>query len=222
MTRLKRFLRWSGLSAKDVVTITLSALALSVSVLALFYNVIRQVDRLTVEMPSPAIAVRHSEDGLYVPIGDNEIVFINSGTRPVAVLSVSVRFVQNMSSSTACAERKGPVFGTNFEPTVLKERDIVIRKIRISHVVTAKPEVKKSMDPFEMYQFDIDEPNRKLERFTVDVCLQVQVSTISTSGYGNASVWRYLIKKDGVEIITGDYRAGPRILVNERGTIFGQ
>jgi hypothetical protein len=125
------------LALKDKFSMSLSVLALLVSFLTAYFNLVRQYDdvRIVINLDPQNTVL----DRFTYPSGDilnhpRRLTFINSGNRSVAITSVriSVLFATDLEAATECTFAYGgevSFYYYEFEPFTLKANDIAVPKM---------------------------------------------------------------------------------------------
>lgn len=110
----------------DVLTLTVSMLALLVSVLTTYYTIVRQADDLNVIVDSvPAVNVA----GNQLKLGNASIVLMNDGNRPAVVNTIWLYLEQkappasSTGSQKACASNSA--YAVDITPISVKENAVV-------------------------------------------------------------------------------------------------
>jgi hypothetical protein len=123
------------------------------------------------------------------------VVFINSGNRPVAILSLSIMVNQptKESADAGCSIEirsageditsgfylSAETYQTDFEPVIVKEREVVARKFKI----VGRDGTTRSTISLQRYNAEL-QPTELFGRdgtFPIDVCFRVSVATPSNA-----------------------------------------
>jgi hypothetical protein len=222
--RRKRAAKATSISAKDVLTIGMSVLALVVSGITLYLNSIQTTDQLAVvAAATPELSVR--QDGrLQLADADVSVLFVNSGNRPAAITSFFVTMSQlrkdGIPTGEECLdemvyEDHTKSYRTDFVPLVLKEKEVTLRQVRL---------VPKGKEPD--LAFPIARDNRGEKNFSVVMCFNVEATTVSdTNVYRYQIVRRWQVSKtspkEGYDVSSEHPNTGkPLPIYYRRGTIF--
>lgn len=126
---------------KDWATLTISSAALFVALFTAYFTLVRRTDNLRILVDTtPDVSVDRDAKPMKVELAgrDMGIVFMNSGSRPISVLSMQL-YVQEFpvkpretdSANPTC--NNGPSdavwFNTNLDPIIVKEREIVRKTV---------------------------------------------------------------------------------------------
>jgi hypothetical protein len=212
------------ISAKDVLTVGMSFIALIVSGIALYLNSIQTTDDLAiVAAVTPELSAR--QDGrLQLADADVSVVFVNAGSRPAAITSFSVTMSQlrkdGIPTGEECLdemvyEDHTKSYRTDFVPLVLKEKEVTLRQLKL---------VPKSKEPD--LAFPISRDNRGEKSFPIVMCFNVDAATVSdTRVYKYQIVRRWQVSKsslnDRYEVTSeGEDTNKPMPMYRHRGTIF--
>jgi hypothetical protein len=123
----KRRSEWQKLPLKDKITISISVLALLVSGMTAYFTVARQADDLRVVIErTPAVFLTEKKLSI---LSDQQLTFINSGNRPVAVTGITL-VVSPTGLDKTCVH-PDELFSLNYEvePFVVKSGEITIKKM---------------------------------------------------------------------------------------------
>src|ERR1700730_6611317 len=108
--------RDSGWTIKDYVTLTLSILAFVVSGGSAYFNILRVEENVSVAVDFRVFAVRDQENLSVSSTQETPIVFVNSGNKPVAVMSASFVYFQTKGGgSTECSWEDGTRLKTDLD-----------------------------------------------------------------------------------------------------------
>jgi hypothetical protein len=92
------------MNPKDWITLVLSGLALIVSVISAYYSNFRLTDDVRVALPMPPFVTIDSKGSLGVS-GEQQVTFIDSGNRDVAVTGISLGALQ-IARASASSDRE--------------------------------------------------------------------------------------------------------------------
>jgi hypothetical protein len=204
---------------KDYFAITLSTLAFLVSAGNVYLSTLQVEERVSAIVYNSPTANPDDGNNLVVTAGhESNVVFINSGNRPIAITELSFMFADPAEAiifadpETPCQGRW--IFPTNFEPLIVKQGDIVAKKVKINNPV----------------RFPISDINKRKFTFVMQVCLQVVFSTPSvTSDLRAVPVWHYRVRVEGNPATLQDfnqkepvefYQKEPAVIVRRVGTLF--
>jgi hypothetical protein len=220
----------SGLTIKDWVTLTLSILAFVVSAGSVYLSTIRQNDDLSIVAHNVPLVFLTDQNSLTVEQAESTIILINSGNRSATIISVGIFYRQhNDETKENCGGLSswGSVmtFQTDLEPLVVKEKEVIARKVKIiDSKWYHKVNIKKT--DTGTYTFPVKDEYRGKEYISVDVCLEVHLATPSVSSHRVIVLAQdYTVTAGGVFIGGGsdtekiDWRK-PKTLIKESGTIF--
>jgi hypothetical protein len=117
-------------AAKDYISIVISVGALVVSTTTAYYANFLQVDELralALVNPQPSYT-----DAYALP-GHWQLVFINSGTRAVAVTYAAMAISDEFSGKggRSCSSQGNDVFETDLAPLVIKEKEIISKEVKL-------------------------------------------------------------------------------------------
>jgi hypothetical protein len=106
-------------------------LALLISSATAFSSIVYHSDELGVQVPPLSAFETESRDQIHVVLPPS-ITFVNSGSRPIAVLRVSVRFIQprQMAEHVDCLHGQMDVAGLPLHMLVVKPYDILVHALR--------------------------------------------------------------------------------------------
>jgi hypothetical protein len=161
-------------------------LALLVSSATAFYALIYRSDELSVvTSPSSIFLAKNGDIQVKAP---SSITFINTGSRPIAVLQIQMMFVQPTEkvAEPDCHGRGAFMyFSIAFEQTVIKPYDSVAKAIRFS-------ETESSAEPKKV---PLSDENKRLGRDQiVKVCAEFQIIA------ANAAIWHKIVELDRVTL----------------------
>jgi hypothetical protein len=214
-----------GAKFKDWVTLTLSILAFAVSVVSVYFSVVRQEDYLSVLFSSNPQVIKEDKEYLMIAENKTDLIFINAGNRDAAVMSVSIFIVQEHYQSS-CANTlfgSGPTFATDFEPLVVKAKEIAVRTAKITGPLF---ESGVTRNKFGTLHFPILSENKDKDSIQIEVCANIYLSTPSTPHEAvQVQVFKYsaMANETSYDPIEAEkYDSGrPQVLVKNSTTIFG-
>lgn len=209
---------------KDWISITLSILALTVSLGSTYFTIFRETDDLRVIINVlPMLSEKDNRTTLY---DDQDLTFINSGNRAAAVTRVALFVSKPLSQEdqNACTSiQMHTVFVVEyaFEPFVLRPGEIMVRKLTLP-----RPDGK--------YMHEVKSAGRGKavaggEPITAGEIVRACVRfTIATPDNFADEVWRLLfvekLVKWGADFIPDTIpayeRSKPVILLKKSGTVF--
>lgn len=213
---------------REVVSLVLSIFAVSLSVLTGYLNFLHYEDNLSVIFQPQTYPHRADDTTLTISPQAENVIFVNSGTRPAVILWVELMYVQ-IRPGKSCSSYtwgKWPMFATDVKPLIVKPKDIVTQSLSINRppsfqtkegVVTAKG---------NGYAFAVAEENRSKEYIDMDICIEVHFATPSLDhGSRIVSTFKHQVTRTGI-FYGGDPRLDdkedyrPRLLIRQVGTIF--
>jgi hypothetical protein len=217
-----------NLDWKFSVPTGISLVALTISIAMAYFNVVRQVDRISVVLSDPPMAFRPSEDKLFMQRNDMTLSFINSGNRPAIILKVWVLVIQPEALSTEDCGGSRIIemeeIDTTFEPSVVKPGDVLTRVIRMTRPTLDLAEDDKPEGLF----VNVTEDRVKNEQVPVELCYEISLATPSQKWHHESvPITKYEalvmhggpgIALDFSKIRLGERR--PNILIDQVGTIF--
>lgn len=219
--------RW--LEPKDYLTISLSVLAFGVSAGSAYFNVVRTVESVSL-ISDHEPAAHFGKDGKLILRSDEEgeLGLVNSGNRSVIISSVAVLYAQwKEGTAPKCDFNLGINMLTDFEPTVLKSNDVVVRKFRISKpmpIFGDSPVPKRIENGNFLLPFS--NQNKGKEETLIEMCLTIHLSTPSTVIRAvTLPVFRHRVVRDGWYYspeVEGPLRKSPTLLFYRAGTIFDE
>jgi|SRR5579862_2804659 len=216
----------SWLEPKDYVTVTLSSLAIIVSVLTAYFNILRTAESVSLISDNEQLAMILDENTLVIPSDiDGQIALINSGTRAVVISSVVVFYLQPVKMTAPECLINGVNIRTDFESTVLKPNDVLVKKMKLEKAavfVQGDVEAKRNADG--NFTFPIADHNKGKKDIIMDVCLEIAMSTPSTVFHvARVPVFRFHAQPNGWmydPYSEGPIQQSPPVLISRTGTIF--
>jgi hypothetical protein len=211
------------LTVKDVISLTVSLLAFSLSAFATYIGVIRTNEQLTVAV-AKIPGIRSAGDATFKVSSDDgvSLVFVNGGNKSIAItfVAVSIGHVahENQEPKEACRGPLDTPYGTRLEtdiaPQVVKANDVA--------VVNAKLVETRLLDT---KTFKMPGPDGEQRRLTeAYVCLIVGFSTPSTHSIAVEPIRKWsLMTTKGVGAAPPLLEASsvvPILLHHRSGTIF--
>jgi len=214
-----------GLVFKDWVTMLFSLVALILSLATAYWNIARLDENLSVVIRGEQLANRIGKDGLAPQGGETDLLFVNSGNRPVGILSVRIFFLTGGNTKDCKGTQGEQRFTTTFKPIIVKADDIVATKIKIDGIESLnQPNGKAKFSPNAISQYlDAEAANKK--ELNVVSCLLVQLSTASTAFHSESAVISRF-KIIGSEVFfnptdsENEAKGGPQELYSHVGNIF--
>src|SRR5262249_7916864 len=156
---------------------------LLISSFTAYYSLILTREHVSVVLDTSPRVERTAESILVFPY-ETELIFINSGNRPAAILSLSVIFIQQRNTDDNCMWDSGDTasFKTNFEPLVIKQGEIIRHRLTIVGPLFPKANVVAngtgSGNPFSVTFKGAPGPAMPIP---VQMCLQIRIATPSTA-----------------------------------------
>lgn len=216
---------------KDFIALAFSGLALFVSVASAYFNIFRVEEKVSLIVQREPLARKVADvDSLYIPQDEEgEVILINPGNRPVAILSIELLYAQPESpeSQPDCSIGGIARFRTTFAAIVVKPGDVVVRAIKISKPYTFIPSDILAKQKLNVFFFPAANKNKGKDDILIDACLDVSVATPTTSlDASTFPISRYHAIKDGwywnFEGNEGPLLTKPKILLDKTYTIFAQ
>lgn len=153
--------------------IVLSSVALVISAGSGYFNIVRQTDYLSgIVTIIPIALARGTEIIFYDEISIN---LINSGNRTAVIDHIDLIVDQSLAKQGAennCMN--GTKFRTDFETLVIKEKEIVAKKVKIIPLGRSDEEKLKSGHNITLA---LSDENKKRDSFLIEMCLGIGVST---------------------------------------------
>jgi hypothetical protein len=211
-----------GFTFKDWVTTILSCLALALSVATAYWTIARIEENVSVVIHGPQLAYRVSRDQLAVGGESSDLMFINSGNRPVGVLDVQVGF-QTGDKPKSCETNGATRFITSFKPIIVKENEIVTTSIKIDSIESLNSPTPKGKTPPSKNVFNVDDASKKKNELDALSCLFVELSTPSTAFYAAAvPISSFHVVDSGVAFnpTENEGHPQPQLLFSRFGNIF--
>jgi hypothetical protein len=199
---------------KDWLSLAISILAFSVSAFTAYYNVVRQVEDLSVLISSvPDIRMVNPNQMSFA--GGLSLAFVNLGNRPIAVLNAGV-WLRPKGADKSCTAGGAETleFKTAFEPGVVKPGEILLKDATPRYKPNEKQilfdSIKKKVGKEELVEFQI--------------CAEIAFSPPSTAG-----VTRYVDLGDYGSAIAQTYMSSERLvdlkvpfsLIHKSNRLFG-
>jgi hypothetical protein len=216
-----------GLELKDYLTIAVSLLAFLVSAGSAYFSIVRTEEAVSLISDKEPFAIIADEQTLVItPNRDGEVAFVNSGNRSAIISSIVVFYIQPQGTDERkCPDDTGINILTDFEPTVLKPGEIIVKKFKLTK---AWPYYSGSITATRTDSGDfllpIADHNKGKKDITVDVCLNIQLSTPSMIYHSVIiPVFQFHALEDGVNYYPQSdlIRKMPTLLVSRTGSIFG-
>jgi hypothetical protein len=213
---------------REVVTLTLSILAFCLSILTGYLNFFHQEDRLSVIFQPKSLARLTDDTTLQIVPEGEDIIFVNSGTRPAVILWMQMMYVQLQEgeSCTTYTWGRWPLLSTDLGPLIVKAKDIVTQKVRITGAPPWQTEMGITLATNNGFSFKVSEANKGNKHIDMDICIEVHFGTPDLDhGSRTVSTFRHTVTEGGV-LYGGsdeprdpnDYK--PRVLIRQLGTIF--
>jgi len=167
---------------KDRITFVIAVVAFVLSLWNFYSTSIRQMDDVSIIISSVPSLRRVDADKMITRKKLSTIALLNSGTRPATILSVDVLFIQSpRSPEEECSGDHSSLrirFETDFEPLVLKEKETVVKTIKITGYQGPKGYAEQTGDDFTV---TIRGEYRKERTVPVAICYAVHLATPSVS-----------------------------------------
>jgi hypothetical protein len=217
---------------KDWIAISLSVLALFISLITAYFNLVRQIDDLSTIIegyPLPGVA---TDPARLIVSGEISVLFINSGNRPSAISGIGYHVEQWPDSPHDGSEScyiNSVSFDTDHQPIVVKQNEIVAAKVRLKRGPYAEA-AKLQDEEGGGFSFPVSDENLRSGEYTLTVCLSFVISTPSV---GTKPVFlklqRYVLRNQPgtyfIRVAEGKrsiFRGTqqPEVLLRRFGTIF--
>jgi hypothetical protein len=217
-----RINNYLGFTPKDWVTVSFSALALIISAVSAYFNLVRREDNLSVVIDGFPFVHQVDSDNLAITSEDTTLAFINSGTRSAAVTSVNIFFLQHDGASR-CSETStgsdGVWFATTFQPVAVKANEVVTQKINISHPFRVDSSKRNDKG---WYLLRLNNENKSKKIVNVEVCYAIFVATPSVATHvEHLSGVEFRLQGQNTLFDPIDPNRPPKLLLRSSGTIFG-
>jgi hypothetical protein len=219
-----------ALTLKDWLALFVSLIALTISGIGAYFTILRVQDNVSVIFAGAPIAYWNEQDELSVfPDKENvNAIFINSGNRPAVIIWINLFFIQHATTkSDNCAKHpygNEATFQTDFEPLVVKEREVLTKKLKTS--ISSDTNIKKKDDG--NFAFPLMSELRDQSYINVTVCAAIRIATPSVATHdASVFVFKYTAER-GKGVFVGDTLGTdpdwgyPQLLIKETSTIFGQ
>jgi hypothetical protein len=169
--------------------------------------------------------MRLDDDSLTTKWQELSVVLINNGNRPAVISRVSLHIHEYDEDRKFECEYNAAVtstFETDFEPVVLKEKEVTYKKLNIGSTFVSRGEKTIEKVDAKSYRTLLSEKNKGKEEIPVEVCIQVALSTPSLADHRvNISLEREDVQRHWVNM--GRYEPEPprpHRLLREFGTIW--
>jgi hypothetical protein len=177
-----------GLVFKDWVTMFFSLVALLLSLATAYWNIARLDENLGVVVRGEQLANKIGKNGLAPQGGVTDLLFINSGNRPVGILSVRMFFLAGVNAKDCKGTQGEQRYTTTFKPIIVKGDDIVATKVSIDGIESLnQPNGKAKFGPGTATE-SLDAEAAKKKELDVVSCLLVELSTASTALHSESAV----------------------------------
>ena len=183
-------------------------------------------------MPTRILAWLGTDDTIEVSADDFDVVLINSGTRAVSVLSLSIVFVQlEDDTSEECSydsdflTKENPyhaaIFQTNFRSEVIKEKEILAATVQISKPaeIPLWGDITKKIEK-NKYSYPLEHTNLGLAAIRIGTCVRTVLVTPSTPVSETREVLMVRSWSDNGGVQNPTVVPGERVLVKNTTTIF--
>jgi hypothetical protein len=228
-TQAEQPARASTFTLKDWVTLGISMLALAISGGSAYFNILRVEDRVSLIVEDGPVAFMTNDNNFSVYLdSEPNFIFINSGSRPAVIAWLRLFFLQSSGKAqktcSSFLDGNEATFDTNFEPLVVKEREVVTKKIKMTDAAIESKMKKGSSGNF---LFPVETAFIGETRITITVCAAVRVVTPSVALHDAAvPIYQYMMTRmgdftDESSDIDAAWRV-PQILIRESGTIFSK
>lgn len=181
------------INLKDSLTIGLSSAALIISGASAYYNVLRVTDDVRVIIwDAPVLMPDFRAQQFAIYPQKSSFIFINSGTRSVAISRVSLRIGQPTDSRAVSANgcNNLDVLYYDLEPFIVKAGDINSKNTEIVGVPYGMPEryfyTIKDGDIFVA----ASQANKSRDKYKYKVCLEVAFITPDTE-YDSKTIYEF-------------------------------
>lgn len=216
-----------GLVFKDWATLIFSGVAITLSVATAFWDIARVEENLSVVVSGPQLAFRIKND-LVAGGEESDLLFINSGNRPVGILAVEIYFLTDDGPKKCEGSPAVQRFTTAFRPIVVKENEIKPVKIKIDGIYSLNQPGQKYKAPLGQLLMNLEDKVSKKNEIEVVSCLFVQLSTHSVAIHPASafiSKFKVIDDKNGKTMqlfnpTDAEISAGPQELYSHFGTIF--
>jgi hypothetical protein len=212
----KSFLERLGLVPKDLITIVLATLAFVLSATTMFFNFFYKIDHVSIIVPArPYLFLKG--DMFEAASNIFTVVLINSGTQAVALTDIAFMFIQARQKDP-CNVPGATLLNTDFEATVLKEKEISTKKIRlVGSSVDSLLRIRMKDDNFLFPVKPPAEPSKDGVH-PMTICVQVGLTTASISKRAYAPIALLNFSKDSVigDDVDPEGLRRPKILIKER------
>jgi len=121
--------RWK--SAREWASFVFSFIALIISSIGAYYGTLTQLDDLRVlVLNQPDVNAHKEQEGrILVTKPEFEFLFMNSGTRPIAILQIDVVFGKYFEEGINTRSCPGTFFPTNASPFIVDEKKVIRKNI---------------------------------------------------------------------------------------------
>jgi hypothetical protein len=188
-----------------------------------YFNTLRTTDDIRAVVHLYPLTVLDESGKALTTRGHFEIVFINSGNRPAAILNQTY-YVEQKGRSCSDAEpaSESEILFSDLQPFVLKENEVALKQANL--LPTGK---RESQEPETVISIPLLPENMKAERINLTLCVAYMLSTPSLGRiYAPAPDVHFQIDKKGT--ISFDALRGyfgtlsdiPIVLHHRRGAIF--
>jgi hypothetical protein len=214
-----------GMTGKDWITIPLALLAFVISAGSAYFNIVQKVEHVSVIARYAPIVRKHG-DALTVRPDEHRLIFVNSGNRPISIVSVEVIFMQHKDRQTSDCDLYGAAasgrFETDVQPFVVKENEVLITVLKIG---ARHPYGERRVeDGTDTLTFPIIDEMKGQKYIPVEVCLDVELATPSLRYHSKrVSIFRYDVHDGGMFLgddIASEYKNAPSLLIDRKITIF--
>jgi hypothetical protein len=169
-----------GANLKDWITLPFSILALLISGLAFYFNVVRQFDDVRILIATAPYIKFDEDDRTRFAIEPEEtVLFINSGNRSAAITFVKLYVSQDRGLQTECQDPKALMLEYDTEPFSLKPGEIISKTMRLKGKM---PPEHLGDDPLKVaangfVTFPVAGDVQKDNKYWIQVCMSVPVLT---------------------------------------------
>jgi hypothetical protein len=208
-------------TARDFVSLTVSVIALIISGGSVYFTLLRQIDDVSMVVGGMPMADWVDGKALSIEANEFNVTFMNTGTRSVVVNWLAVDYAQPIYDDEGCA-RHATSFTTDLQPLVIKEKEIVVKKIKIADASHGLFGINAERLSSNKYTFKLLDHNRGKDTVRTEICITVSLTTPSRDHYlAKHSMWFTYASEKGADAGTVHVDTlGPKKLIWESGTIF--
>jgi hypothetical protein len=164
----------SLVTTREWAAFVLSTLAIVISITTAYLTTLRTLDELKVVVDRRPVLFLWSDGKSMMTYGVLSVLFINSGNRPISVLSVSLCYgeAKEVRGRTTC---NGVLIDTNFDGVVIDEKKVLLKEIslRLRVLFFEGDNLSKEDSAFTF------NAAKALERGVISMCAVFRVATPS-------------------------------------------